>query len=194
MEEDSGQAGPLDKKPFQWNHATPYRSDTRPSRCVWLKKWRRCLYYRPLICSLLVKGVMRRLKTFFPCDWPLRYSVTPSRDSLSSRVVKLELSSSLEGGLHASVFPQLLDDLAQLGRHCAFLNGVRQVLQLLSILLWCHQHTAVSRWLILTLIAVWSCAVKAPASCETCEVVAPKSMVSISIPLMRARADCRMLP
>ena len=87
----------------------------------------------------------------FPRDWPLWHSIAPGRDSLSSRVVQLELSRSVEGGLHAGVFPQLLDDIAQLLRHCAFLDGVRQVLQLLSVLLWCHQHTSESRRLIVTL-------------------------------------------
>lgn len=56
-------------------------------------------------------------------------------DSLAGRVVQLVLSSSVEGGLHAGVLPQLLDDVGQLGGHRAFLDGVRQVLQLLGVLL-----------------------------------------------------------
>ena len=45
-------------------------------------------------------------------------------DSLASRVVQLELSSSLKAGLHAGVSPQLLDDVSQLRGHRAFFNGV----------------------------------------------------------------------
>lgn len=65
-------------------------------------------------------------------------------DSLASRVVQLVLGGSLEGALHARVFPQLLDDISQFSRHRTFLNGVCQVLQLLCILLCFHAHTAKS--------------------------------------------------
>lgn len=70
---------------------------------------------------------------------PLRFYIVSvpvaDMDSLASRVVQLVLSSSLKGGLHTRIFPQLLDDISQLRRHCTFLDGVWQVLQLLCILL-----------------------------------------------------------
>lgn len=85
------------------------------------------------------------LQSFFPKR--LKDSVF-SRDSLASGVVQLVLSSSLVGGLHTRVLPQLLDDIGQLRGHRSFFDGVWQVLQLLCVFLWSqtqnnkHQHVS----------------------------------------------------
>lgn len=96
---------------------------------------------------------------------------------LASRVVQLELSSSVEGGLQASVFPQLHDDISQLGRHCSFFNGVRQILQLLCILLWfsCTQKDPLAPaqyfWLLhCTILCQWKWNICKLIRCTSCVV------------------------
>lgn len=99
----------------------------------------------------------------FPC-YPTIVSVpVADMDSLASRVVQLVLSSSVKGGLHTRICPQLLDDISQLRGHCAFLNGVWQVLQLLCILLWfnahrtkIHQHRLSTSTIYINILCQWT--------------------------------------
>lgn len=116
-----------------------------------------CLEFHVLACRLL--GTVEALwprpnKTGLQSDFSLWISSFPCWKSwamcdsedhlhislpvgalLSCRVVELVLRSPVEAGLHATILPQLPNDLHQLGRHGPLLDGVGQVVELSSVIL-----------------------------------------------------------